>query len=76
MDTARNSRLLKDYQAYLRVEKGLRPLTCEAYDGDLNTFAEFLEDRHGVLLNATQQDVAAFLEHLRAHGIDSRSIAR
>jgi integrase/recombinase XerD len=43
--TASNLGLLKDYQAYLRVEKGLRPLTCEAYDGDLKTFAEFLEGR-------------------------------
>ena len=60
----------------MRVEKGLRPLTCEAYDGDLKTFAEFIEGRHGVLLTAAQQDVAAFLEHLRAHGIDSRSSAR
>jgi integrase/recombinase XerD len=76
VETARNLPLLKDYQAYLRVEKGLRPLTCEAYDGDLKTFAEFIEDRHGVLLTATQQDVAAFLEHLRGHGIDSRSSAR
>jgi integrase/recombinase XerD len=42
-------RSLKDYQTYLRVEKGLRPLTCEAYDGDLKTFAEFIEGRHGVL---------------------------
>jgi integrase/recombinase XerD len=71
-----NLPLLQDYQAYLRVEKGLRPLTCEAYDGDLKTFAEFIEGRHGVLLTATQQDVSAFLEHLRAHGIDSRSSAR
>jgi len=76
VDAVRNLSLLKDYQAYLRVEKGLRPLTCEAYDGDLKTFAEFIESRHGVLLTATQQDVAAFMEHLRAHGIDSRSIAR
>ncbi len=29
-----------------------------------------------MLLTATQQDVAAFLEHLRAHGIDQRSAAR
>ena len=72
----RNLPLLKDYQAYLRVEKGLRPLTCEAYDGDLKTFAEFIEGRHGVLLTAVQQDVAAFLEDLRCHGIDSRSAAR
>jgi integrase/recombinase XerD len=76
VDPARNLPLLNDYQAYLRVEKGLRPLTCEAYDSDLKTFAEFLEGRHGVLLTAAQQDVAAFLEHLRAHGIDSRSSAR
>jgi integrase/recombinase XerD len=76
VDSAHNLPLLKDYQAYLRVEKGLRPLTCEAYDGDLKTFAEFIEGRHGVLLMATQQDVAAFMEHLRSHGIDSRSIAR
>ena len=76
METARNLSLLLDYQAYLRVEKGLRPLTCEAYGGDLKTFAEFLEERHGVLLTAVQEDVAAFLEHLRSHGIDSRSSAR
>src|ERR1700759_5883267 len=71
-----NLALLKDYQSYLRVEKGLRPLTCEAYLGDLRTFAEFLEPRHGVLLTAEQQDVTSFLEHLRTHGIDSRSAAR
>ncbi|MGA3046876.1 MAG: site-specific tyrosine recombinase [Terracidiphilus sp.] len=76
MESTRNLPLLKDYQSYLRVEKGLRPLTCEAYDNDLKTFAEFIEGRQGVLLTATQQDVAAFLEHLRNHGIDSRSAAR
>jgi len=76
VDVERNLSLLKDYQAYLRVEKGLRPLTCEAYEGDLRTFAEFIEGRHGVLLTAAQQDVAAFLENLRAHGVDSRSAAR
>jgi integrase/recombinase XerD len=72
----RNLTLLRDYQMYLRVEKGLRPLTCEAYDGDLKTFAEFLEGRHALLLTALQEDVAAFLENLRAHSIDDRSRAR
>jgi integrase/recombinase XerD len=76
VDATGNLPLLNDYQTYLRVEKGLRPLTCEAYECDLKTFAEFLESRHGVLLTAAQQDVAAFLEHLRTHGIDSRSAAR
>jgi integrase/recombinase XerD len=76
VDSSRNLALLKDYQAYLRVEKGLRPLTCEAYLGDLRTFAEFMEGRNGVLLTAVQQDVAAFLENLRLHDIESRSSAR
>lgn len=71
-----NLALLKDYQVYLRVEKGLRPLTCEAYESDLSTFAEFLENRNRTLLTAAQQDVGGFLEHLRAHSVDSRSAAR
>ena len=76
MSTNRNTELVREYLTYLRVEKGLRPLTCEAYLSDLKTFAEFLEGRHGVLLTVAQQDVAAFLEHLRTHGIDARSAAR
>jgi integrase/recombinase XerD len=76
MESPRTLALLKEYQAYLRVEKGLRPLTCEAYLGDLKTFAEFLEVRNAVLFKAAQEDVAAFLEHLRHHDIDSRSAAR
>jgi integrase/recombinase XerD len=76
VENERNLSLLKDYQAYLRVEKGLRPLSCEAYDGDLKTFAEFIEGRQGVLLTATQEDVSAFLENLRSHDIGQRSAAR
>lgn len=68
--------LVKDYGIYLRVEKGLRPLTCEAYEGDLSMFAEFLESRNGTLLNVVQRDIADFLEHLRAHSVESRSAAR
>jgi integrase/recombinase XerD len=76
MDTVRDLELLQEYRTCLRVEKGLRPLTCEAYASDLRTFAEFLEQRDGILVAAKQADVAAFLEHLRTHGIDSRSAAR
>jgi integrase/recombinase XerD len=71
-----NLALLKEYANYLRVEKGLRPLTCEAYASDLRMFAEFLECRHATLLTAVQQDVAGLLEHLRKHSVDSRSAAR
>jgi integrase/recombinase XerD len=68
--------LLHDYLIYLRVEKGLRPLTCEAYERDLLQFAEYLEQAHGTLARARQADVAGFLEHLQTHGVESRSMAR
>jgi integrase/recombinase XerD len=76
VNSTNNIEILRDYEAYLRIEKGLRPLTCEAYLSDLRIFAEFLEDRNAVLLTAAEADVAALLEHLRNHGIDSRSAAR
>ncbi len=76
MENISNLSLLNDYKVYLTVEKGLRPLTCEAYLSDLRIFAEFLESRDGVLLKAKQDDVAGFLEHMRKHGIESRSSAR
>jgi integrase/recombinase XerD len=67
---------MRQYLTYLRVEKGLRPLTCEAYEGDLFLFAEHLEARNGLPIAAKQADVASFLEHLQRHGVQSRSIAR
>jgi integrase/recombinase XerD len=76
VETISNLSLLNDYNVYLSVEKGLRPLTCEAYLSDLRIFSEFLEGRDRVLLRAAEEDVAAFLEHLRKHGIESRSSAR
>jgi integrase/recombinase XerD len=71
-----NSALLSEYLAYLRVEKGLRPLSCEAYERDLLQFGEFLEQQASTLLTATQAQVAGFLEHLAKHGVESRSAAR
>jgi integrase/recombinase XerD len=68
--------ILRQYLAYLRVEKGLRPLTCEAYERDLCLFAEYLEGTHALPVTAGQGQVAGFLEHLQKHGVQSRSIAR
>jgi integrase/recombinase XerD len=62
---------------HLRVERGLRPLSCEAYLRDLEMFAEFLEGGGAVgLLEVEQGDVSGFMQHLREHGVQSRSIAR
>jgi integrase/recombinase XerD len=74
--TLNHPALLSEFASYLRVEKGLRPLTCEAYLSDLRVFAEFLEERNRSLASATESDITALLEHLRTHGIDSRSAAR
>jgi integrase/recombinase XerD len=68
--------LTRQYLTYLRVEKGLRPLTCEAYERDLSLFAEYLEGTHALPLTAGQAQVAGFLEHLQKHGVQSRSVAR
>jgi integrase/recombinase XerD len=68
--------ILQQYVNYLRIEKGLRPLTCEAYLRDLLLFAEYLESWHQVPVSATQAQVAGFLAHLQQHGVQSRSIAR
>ena len=71
-----NEVLRREYVAYLRVEKGLRPLSCEAYERDLLQFSEYLEQQPATLLTATQAQVAGFLEHLAKHGVESRSAAR
>jgi integrase/recombinase XerD len=68
--------LLREYLLYLRVEKGLRPLSCEAYARDLEMFAEYLEGTQAVLETAQQREVAGFLEHLHRHQIEARSVAR
>lgn len=65
-----------EYITYLRVEKGLRPLTCEAYERDLLIFAEYLEGINAVPSEARQREIAGFLEHLQKHGVESRSRAR
>ncbi len=73
---AGNAQLVREYAAYLRVEKGLRPASCEAYGRDLQQFAEHVERRDALLLTAVQADVSAFMERLRGNGVESRSIAR
>jgi integrase/recombinase XerD len=68
--------LLREYATHLRVEKGLRPLSCEAYHRDLESYAEFVEGESRTLLTATQENVSGFMRHLREHGVESRSVAR
>ena len=73
---AGNVRLVREFADYLRVEKGLRPNSCEAYVRDLEQFAECIEKRNGVLLSATPDDVRGFMAERVANGVESRSLAR
>lgn len=71
-----NLKLIQSYLTYLRVEKGLRPLTCEAYQRDLLQCAEFLEKTNGFLASAKHEDLAGFVAHLQSHQVEARSRAR
>jgi integrase/recombinase XerD len=71
-----NPRVLSGFLDYLRIEKGLAPLSIDAYTTDIRQFAEFLEKRKRVLLNARRPDVREFLQQLFSHQVDGRSVGR
>jgi len=70
------SRLIAAFLDYLKVEKGLAPLTVAAYARDLGQFQTFLHSRRRGLSNCRREDVRAFLDRLFSDQIDGRSVAR
>jgi integrase/recombinase XerD len=73
---ARDQRVLERFVAYLRVEKGLAPLTIDAYSHDVTQFADFLTVKRSHLLKARREDMRGFLDQLKNTGCDGRSTAR
>jgi len=71
-----NSRVVSDFEDYLKVEKGLGALTVSAYTRDIGQFAAFLERNRRALLNARKDDVRGFIQQLFANSVDGRSVAR
>ncbi len=71
-----NLRLLNSFLDYLKVEKGLAPLSVSAYRSDLDQYSEFLLKRKRALREARRQDVRDFLNELLSNGVDGRSVAR
>src|SRR5215472_17530605 len=71
-----NARLLSGFLDYLRIEKGLAPLTVSAYSTDIGQFAEFLEQRGRTLAKAARTDVRDFLQELFSNSVDGRSVGR
>jgi integrase/recombinase XerD len=60
----------------LRVEKGLAPLSINAYLTDIGQFAEFLTKKKHTLTTARRVDVREFLQQLFSHQVDGRSVGR
>jgi integrase/recombinase XerD len=71
-----NLRLVTSFLDYLKVEKGLAPLTVQAYESDLEQYSQFLLKRKRGLRDARRQDVRDFLNALLSKGVDGRSVAR
>jgi integrase/recombinase XerD len=71
-----NSRSLCSFLDYLRIEKGLAPLSVSAYKTDIFQFSGFLEKRERLLLTAQRSDVRDFLQQLFSHQVDGRSVGR
>jgi integrase/recombinase XerD len=76
MASEANSRVLSSFLDYLRIEKGLAPLSVSAYTTDIGQFSEFLEKRKRVLLTARRIEVRDFLQQLFSNQVDGRSVGR
>jgi integrase/recombinase XerD len=71
-----DSRVVCGFLDYLKVEKGLAPLTVAAYTTDVSQFTGFLEKRKRTLLNARRNEVRDFIQELFANSVDGRSVGR
>ena len=76
MPSEANSRVVSGFLDYLKIEKGLAPLTIAAYTTDIGQFAAFLEKHKRTLLNAQRKNVREFIQQLFANSVDGRSVGR
>jgi len=68
---------LAEFTAYISSEKGLSPLTVEAYSRDIAAFIAFLS-RFAIddFVSITSDLIVAFLAHMQATGYSSATICR
>jgi integrase/recombinase XerD len=74
--SAANSRVVEGFLDYLKIEKGLAPLSIAAYKTDIGQFAGFLEKHKRTLLNAQRKHVREFIQQLFGNSVDGRSVGR
>ena len=71
-----DSKILKDYKQYLRLEKALSSHTIEAYLNDLYKLLAFLEEQGIPVFETQLEHLEAFSAGLHDIGIHARSQAR
>ena len=76
MSAGADDRVVAGFLDYLKIEKGLAPLTIAAYSTDIGQFSGFLEKRKRKLLNARRSDVRDFIQQLFSNSVDGRSVGR
>jgi integrase/recombinase XerD len=77
MKSMSNLSILTDlYISHLKVERGLRPNTIEAYSRDLAAFGDFSEKKQIPITSITNRDISEFLAQLSRDGMSRRSQSR
>lgn len=71
-----NRDFLSEFEAYLRVEKGLSVNTVAAYGRDLRKLNDFSEARGIALDQLKQEDIVAWSQQLLNEGLSPRSAGR
>lgn len=69
-------RILDEYYAFLRIERGLSANTVQAYSSDLRQFHQFLLREELVLQEVEPTDVMRYVKALEEESITARSRAR
>lgn len=69
-------KIVRNFQVYLRLEKGLSNNTCDAYTDDVSKLICYLSDAGIMLRDANEDDLHNFLSGLHDIGIGPTSLAR
>lgn len=70
--------LIDQFISYIEAEKRFSPLTVEAYQSDMDQFAQYLRDRFEIedLTQVKTTTVKSYIVHLKEEGLVNRSINR
>ena len=71
-----DSAVVSGFVDYLKIEKGLAPLTVSAYATDISQFSGFLSKNKRTLLTARRNEVKDFIQELFTNSVDGRSVGR